>query len=160
MFFSGVHISKVSHGPALTLTLVPFPGSGITHNISVDITASLYCYIPLSRFGWPRENTKRAFESEVINEVVKAGIHLVPKKDLFWAISFSKAEKSLLLRLDKDGGCRKYVTKIMKKFAMTCSSQSRNGLPGVSSHIIKVCSVHSLLIFDMQKGVQLDVYIM
>ncbi|XP_060556587.1 uncharacterized protein LOC132717178 isoform X2 [Ruditapes philippinarum] len=143
-----VHISKVSHGPALTMTLVPFQGSPVKHNINVDITLSLECDIPLSRFGWPREKTKQAFERDVIDEVLNAGIHLVPKKDLFWAISFSKAERALLSRLDTDGGCRKYVTKIMKKFVMNCSSQSTNGLPGISSHIIKTrilwsCEEHS-----------------
>jgi predicted phosphohydrolase len=135
-----VHVSKVNYGPALKMTLVPFQGSPVKHNINVDVTLSLECDIPLSRFGWPREKTKQAFERNVIDEVLNAGIHLVPKKDLFWAISFSKAERALLSRLDTDGGCRKYVTKIMKKFVMNCSSQSTNGLPGISSHIIKVPS--------------------
>jgi predicted phosphohydrolase len=138
-----VHISKVNHGPAITMTLVPFQGSPVKHNINVDITLSLECDIPLSRFGWPREKTKQAFERDLINEVLNAGIHLVPKKDLFWAISFSKAERALLSRLDDtDGGCRKYVTKIMKKFVMNCISQSINGLPGISSHVIKVHSLY------------------
>jgi predicted phosphohydrolase len=122
------------------MTLVPFQGSPVKHNINVDVTLSLECDIPLSRFGWPRGKTKQAFERDLIDKVLNAGIHLVPKKDLFWAISFSKAERALLSRLDSDGGCRKYVTKIMKKFVMNCSSQSTNGLPGISSHIIKVLS--------------------
>ncbi|XP_053402947.1 protein mab-21-like 3 [Mercenaria mercenaria] len=132
-----VNISRACHGPALKMTIKPGRGSPVQHDINVDISVSLHCDIPITAFGWPREETKRAFSMEHINEVLKAGIHLVPKKDLFWAISFSKAERALLSILDADQGCRKYVAKIMKKHVMTCSSQSSNGLPGISSHIIK-----------------------
>ncbi|XP_053401529.1 protein mab-21-like 3 [Mercenaria mercenaria] len=102
-----VKLDENSHGPALTLTLSPDRKRGVHHNISVDLTVSLKCSLQLQEFNWPRSATLRAFDEELIERAIGAGIHLVPKKDLFWSISFSRAERALLSGIDADSGCRK-----------------------------------------------------
>ncbi|XP_053402720.1 protein mab-21-like 3 [Mercenaria mercenaria] len=149
-----VSISNTSQGPALTLTISP-KTQDIRHNISVDITASLKCAskLKLEDFGWPRLQTKKAFDKEVIDAAIESGIHLVPKKDLFWSISFSRAERALLSSIDRGFGCRKRVLKLLKKFVEKCKSGSTSKLPGISSHILKTqilwsCELHADETFD------------
>ena len=132
-------LSRSSHGPALTLTIHPPKRYKIQHHISVDITLSLPCDIPIAK--WPRKETKQAFSETLIKGVKETGTHLVPKKDEFWAVSYSKAERALFSRLDEGNGCRKFVYKMLKKYMQSCKSRSRSGLPGLSSHILKVTSL-------------------
>ncbi|XP_045193095.2 uncharacterized protein LOC123549237 isoform X2 [Mercenaria mercenaria] len=130
-----VHLSKMTHGPALTMTILPNKHSGVQYNISIDITISLPCDIPIME--WPRKETKKAFCEKLIIDVKETGTHLVPKKDEFWAISYSNAERALFSRLDEGNGCRKFVYKMLKKYMQICKSGSKNGLPGLSSHVLK-----------------------
>ena len=53
-------------------------------------------------------------------------------------MSHSKAEKALLKTIDQNNGCRKDVHRMMKKDMMKWSSQSENGLSGISTHVLKV----------------------
>ncbi|XP_060567539.1 zinc finger protein 423-like [Ruditapes philippinarum] len=130
-----VDLSRNAHGPALTLTIHPPKRYKIQHDISVDITISLPCGIPIEK--WPRRETKRAFSEPLIKDVKETGTHLVPKKDEFWAVSYSKAERALFSRLDEGNGCRKFVYKMLKKYMQSCKSRSPSGLRGLSSHILK-----------------------
>jgi hypothetical protein len=137
--FSDVDLSRNAHGPALTLTIHPPKRYKIQHHISVDITISLPCGIPIEK--WPRRETKRAFSEPLIKDVKETGTHLVPKKDEFWAVSYSKAERALFSRLDEGNGCRKFVYKMLKKYMQSCKSRSPSGLRGLSSHILKVTNL-------------------
>ncbi|XP_045194559.2 uncharacterized protein LOC123550191 [Mercenaria mercenaria] len=131
-----VDLSRDAHGPALTMTIHQRDRDlTIQHHISVDITLSLPSDIPIMK--WPRKETKKAFSKKLINDVKETGTHLVPKKDEVWAISFSKAERTLFSRIDEGNGCRKFVYKMLKKYMQSCKSRSENGLPGLSSHILK-----------------------
>ncbi|XP_060563965.1 protein mab-21-like 3 [Ruditapes philippinarum] len=130
-----IDISRNAHGPALTLMI--HQDQGRNHDISVDITPSIPCKKPLTNNGWPRPNTRKAFSNRVIDDIKNAGTHLVPKGDNVWAISYSKAENAALLKIDKGNGCRREVNRIMKKHVQDCTSRSKDGLPGVSSHMIK-----------------------
>lgn len=141
-----VHLSRDSHGPALTMTIHPNKHTPVKHNISVDVTVSLPCDEPIQ--NWPRKETKRAFSEKLINDVKETGTHLVPKKDEFWSVSFSKAERELFSRIDEGNGCRRFVYKMLKKHLQTCKSRSKNDLPGLSSHVLKTqllwsCEKHS-----------------
>lgn len=117
------------------------------HDISVDVTPSIPCNVPITDNGWPRPDTRKAFKSDVIHGVTKTGTHLVPKGNEVWTVSCSKAEKILLSKIDGGNGCRREVNRIMKKQVQTCSSITGYGLPGISSHIIKVRENH--VIFEM-----------
>ncbi|XP_045193014.2 uncharacterized protein LOC123549197 [Mercenaria mercenaria] len=130
-----VDLSRDAHGPAITMTIRPHKPFTIQHHISVDITISLPSDIPITK--WPRKGTKQAFSEKLISDVKKTGTHLVPKKDEFWAVSYSKAERALFSRIDEGNGCRKFVYKMLKKYMQSCKSRSKNGLPGLSSHILK-----------------------
>lgn len=129
-----VSLSRSSHGPALTLTIKP--QGDVEHSISLDITPTIEYSIKTSQFGWPRSETIKAFGKQLVNDTIAKGTHLVPKKDLFWAISFSRMERELLSGMDSDSGCRKYVYKMLKKYIEDCK-RSRGDLPGISSHIVK-----------------------
>ncbi|XP_053401579.1 putative zinc finger protein 840 [Mercenaria mercenaria] len=130
-----VDLSRDAHGPAITMTIRPRKQFTIQHHISVDITISLPSDKPIMK--WPRKETKKAFSEKLINDVKETGTHLVPKKDEFWAISYSRAERALFSRIDEGNGCRKFVYKMLKKYMQSCKSCSKNGLPGLSSHILK-----------------------
>ncbi|XP_045193084.2 cyclic GMP-AMP synthase-like [Mercenaria mercenaria] len=129
-----VDVSRNAHGPALTLNIHQGPGR---HDINVDITPSVACNVPITDNGWPRPDTRIAFKDGVIDDIKKVGTHLVPKSDDKWALSCSKAEKVMLSKIDDGNGCRREVNKIMKKHVQNCTSRAEDGLPGVSSHIIK-----------------------
>ncbi|XP_053393106.1 protein mab-21-like 3 [Mercenaria mercenaria] len=129
---SNVKLSPDAKGPALTITI-----KQINYNdISVDLVPSLPCSLSVTMNGWPRKDTRSAF-SKKINAIKNAGLHLVPKGDETWAISYSKAERELLDGIDEQNECRREVMKIMKQFLETCKEESSNGLPGLSSHIVK-----------------------
>ena len=135
--WTGVHLTRESHGPALTLTIMPPKAD--SHHISIDIVPSLPSHIPLTSFGWPRPSTVKAFTRERIQAATDAGTHLVPKKDTVFDISYSKAEKALLENIDSGNGCRKKCHQVIKKYVQTFSSQ--NSASGISSHIFKVVYV-------------------
>jgi hypothetical protein len=135
MIFADVDVSRNAHGPALTLNIHQDQGR---HDISVDITPSIPCKVPVTDNGWPRPNTRKAFDSRVLDGIKTTGTHLVPKGDNVWAVSYSKAEKAALSKIDEGNGCRREVNRIMKKHVQDCTSRSKDGLPGVSSHLIKV----------------------
>ena len=122
------------------MTIHPGGQSGVMHDINVDVTPSIKYDIPITEHGWPRPATRRAVDKDLIDAVIQTGTHLVPKKDQFWSVSYSKAERTLLSSIDAGNGCRKKVYKMMKKSVQTCKSQSLDGLPGISSHILKVLS--------------------
>lgn len=132
--FENVYLNRNAHGPALTLTIC---GKGGFHDINVDVSISVPCNVPITDNGWPRPATRKAFSSADIEAVKKTGMHLVPKGDELWAVSCSKAEKALLSKIDRGNGCRRSVNKIQKKMTQDCKSSSHDGLPGISSHIMK-----------------------
>lgn len=129
----GVHITRESHGPALTLTIMP--PKAYSHHISIDIVPSLPSYIPLTSSGWPRRATIRAFTQERTEAAKNAGTHLVPKKDAVFDISYSKAERALLEDIDSNNKCRKKCHQVIKKYVK--SFTSLNSASGISSHIFK-----------------------
>ncbi|KAK3108553.1 hypothetical protein FSP39_010533 [Pinctada imbricata] len=129
-----VHLSRIAHGPAITLTITRPP-----HNISVDLTVSLPCekFIRVTDAGWPRKQTNEAFSQEHVKACIAAGIHLVPKGDETWSISYSKAEKALFTKIDGSNTCRRQVIQFMKWTLQDCRSKSSDGLPGISSFLVK-----------------------
>lgn len=131
-----IDLSSTSQGPALTITIKQHN----SNDISVDLVPSLPCSLPVTMHGWPRKKTKRAYTSKKIEAVIKAGLHLVPKGDETWTISYSKAERELLDKIDDGNECRKGVMRLMKSYLEQCRLvKASNGLPGLSSHIVKVC---------------------
>ena len=135
--FSGkVHLSRDAHGPAITLT-IKRPGS---YDINVDMVPTISSSTPVEVNGWPRPDTRRAYSEDQIQAVQEAGLHLVPKNDTTWDISYSKAETAMFAALDRGNGCRKAVLKCMKKVI-----QSPYGLPGVSSYLVKVTPFSPLI---------------
>ena len=127
-------MSPISHGPAITLTIKP-PGS---HHISVDVTATLPCDQDVKSLGlgWPRGATRSVLSVDKIAKVTGAGIHLVPKGDEVWCVSYSKWEKALLDGMDTGNECRKMCHQIIKRFIQIHSSKTSTS--GISSYIFKV----------------------
>lgn len=128
---TGVDLSPISHGPAITLTIKPVGG----HHISVDVTATLPCDLDVTSQGWPRADTRKALSADKIEKVKQAGIHLVPKGDEVWCVSYSKCEKALLHGIDTGNECRKMCHQIIKRFIQIFSS--RCSTSGISSYIFK-----------------------
>ena len=110
----------------------------IDHEISVDFAASIDTKLSVSIYGWPRRDTKNALSSKQIETVNEAGVHLVPKKELCWYVSFSKAASALIKHLDGDNGCRRQCHKILKRDFKTWQSKSPYGMEGISTYIFKV----------------------
>ena len=133
-YFSDVHLNRNAHGPAITMNIKQRNG----HDISVDMTPTLSHKELVTHNGWPRPDTKKAFSPDAIKAVTDTGMHLVPKGGEVWTPSYSKAETKLLSDIDKGNGCRRNVLKYCKRQTEMCASRSANGLPGVSSHILKV----------------------
>lgn len=135
--YSGtIDLSSTSQGPALTITIKQHN----SNDISVDLVPSLPCSLPVTMHGWPRTNTRSAYTSKKIEAVIKAGLHLVPKGDETWTISYSKAERELLDKIDDGNECRRGVMRLLKSYLEQCKqAKASKGLPGLSSHIIKVC---------------------
>ena len=111
------------------------------HDISVDMTPTVSYKEIVTHNGWPRPDTKKAFSTDQIETVKAAGMHVVPKGGEVWTPSYSKAETALLSNIDKGNGCRRNVLKYCKRQTEMCASSNGKGLPGVSSHILKVNSV-------------------
>ncbi|CAC5403941.1 unnamed protein product [Mytilus coruscus] len=131
-----VHLSRNAHGPAVTLTK---SGSKGKHDINIDITPTIVngC-IPVNVNGWPRPDTRKVLPSDTIDKITIVRTHLVPKGDEFWNISFSKAEKELMERLDKGNQCRRQCYKMLKTDLQTWKLQSDDNFPGISSHLLKL----------------------
>ena len=86
--------------------------------------------------GWPRPATRRVLSTEKIDKVKAAGIHLVPKGDEVWCISYSKCETALLDGIDSGNECRKMCHQLIKRYIQIFSSKT--SASGVSSYIFKV----------------------
>lgn len=129
----GVSLSKDAHGPALTATIKQ-PGK---HDINVDVTPSLPSNVPVTANCWPRPDTRKALTGSQIDRVISTGTHLVPKGDVVFAVSYSRAEKELLRTIDAGNGCRRQCHKVMKCYVQEYCSKSPDGAPGISTHILK-----------------------
>jgi len=138
----------VPHGPAITLILTTAltKQHKIEHEISVDFAVSIDTKLSVSIYDWPRPDTLKALSTEQIQYVREAGIHLVPKKELFWYISFSKAAGALLKHLDKVNECRLKCHKILKRDFKTWQSKSPSGMEGISTYVFKVIVIISFRI--------------
>lgn len=127
-----VDLAKVAHGPAITITIRQKEG----HQISVDMTPSIPVpQLKVSDYGWPRQKTEYALSKSRINEVLEAGMHLVPKGHELWFISYSKAETALLETIDSGNECRRNTMKVLKRLKQIINS--RKSLPGISSYIFQ-----------------------
>lgn len=127
---TGIDLSPISHGPALTFTIKP---GG--HHISSDLTATLPCDLDVTSQGWPRRQTRAMLSDDRIRKVKEAGMHLVPKGDEVWCISYSKCEKALLDGVDSGNECRKMCHQLMKRYVQIFSSKM--SASGISSYIFK-----------------------
>lgn len=131
----GVHISRNSHGPALTLTKT---GSKGKHDINIDVTTTIGDkHIPVGVYGWPRPDTSKVLPQDTIDRIKNVGTHMVPKGGEFWNVSHSKAEKELMKGLDMGNQCRRQCYKMLKADVQTWNSRSTDNYPGISSHLLK-----------------------
>lgn len=130
---ANVELSPVSRGPALTITVKQSKDSDIMVDLVLSLPCSKFLSMPSS---WPRKNTRKVFDQNKIRAVDKAGLHLVPKGDETWTISYSKAEKELLDGIDKGNECRREVLRLLKYYLHSCKDKVADGLPGLSSHIV------------------------
>ena len=112
------------------------------HDISVDFSASIdlkdHDKVTVSTHGWPRPQTRKVLSEQKINQIISAGVHLVPKKDMFWYISFSHPAKVLLNNIDAWDECRRKCHKMIKRDFQIWESQSTHGFDGISTYIFKV----------------------
>ncbi|XP_057299232.1 uncharacterized protein LOC130629872 [Hydractinia symbiolongicarpus] len=106
-----VSVDKTFHGPAVTMHILVHN----FHDISVDMSPSLLTnQVTLRDYRWPRDQTTYVLPQQVIQEIEKVGLHLVPKGENLWNISVSRAERELMSRIDHDNGCRKMCHKLLK----------------------------------------------
>ena len=131
---SGVSVSRKAHGPAVTVTIQ----QPRRHNINVDIVPCIPSNLPVTSNCWPRPDTRKALSDLQIKNIMDVGTHLVPKGDIVFNVSYSKAEKELLKSLDAGNGCRKQCHQVMKRLVQEFASKSPDGAPGISSHLFKV----------------------
>lgn len=112
----------------------------IDHRISVDLSASVKTDIPVGVYGWPRNATRQVLDDEHIKKVIDAGVHLVPKHDSFWYISFSKAVTAMLRFIDGANECRRMCHKFLKTDFRKWQSKSDSGtgLKCISTYLFKV----------------------
>ena len=130
-----------AHGPAITMTILP-DGENLEHEISIDIAVCIKVNSnQIPQLKWPRQASINVLGSDVIQRVVDSGVILVPKKDLFWLISYSKYAKMLMKIIDAFDECRRKCYKILKRDFMSWQSESETGLKGISSYIFKVCKI-------------------
>ena len=131
-------MQKFPNGPAVTMIIK----REHEHDISIDISASIQLNDKSNQFvcthGWPRSKTKNVLSKKKIKCILAAGVHLVPKKDLFWYISYSKPAKVLLNNIDAWDECRRKCHKIIKRDFQIWKSQSTHGFNGISTYIFKV----------------------
>lgn len=134
-----IRLQSIPHGPAITM-IVKHPKIG--HEISVDLSASIQTDIEVGIHGWPRNATRQVLDEEHIDRVLDAGVHLVPKHDCFWYISFSKAVTAMLRFIDDANECRRMCHKFLKTDFRTWQSQSDKdsgtGLKSISTYLFKV----------------------
>lgn len=127
-------LSRVLHGPALTMTTDVKDGR---EKIPVDIDFAVVIEAGLpftASSGWPRSGALWPSREKV--ELIKSkGINVVAKKNFFWLLSFAELEKCLVWDIDKDGGCRKKVHRIMKTLFHKANVKGKNEL---SSYMLKV----------------------
>jgi len=116
-------------------------GQDLKHEISIDIATCININlneIPGLKYRWPRKASTKVLGPDVISEVVASGVILVPKKDLFWYISFSRYAKKLMNIIDDVGECRRQCYQLLKRDFITWQSKANTGLKGISSFIFKV----------------------
>ena len=132
-FFIGLDLklSTISHDPELTFIIKP---GG--HHISSDLTATLPCDLDVTSRGWPRRQTRAVLSDVRIRKVKEAGMHLVPKGDEVWCISYFKCEKAVLDGVDSGSEYRKMCHQLMKRYVQIFSSKM--SASGISSYIFKV----------------------
>ena len=111
---------------------------GIDHDISIDFSASIETEISVGVHGWPRQATRNVLSEKQIDKAFSAGLHMVPKSDKFWYLSYSKAVTALLKYIDGANECRKKCHKILKKDFRTWQSKSSTGLATISTYLFKV----------------------
>ena len=140
-------MSKVPHGPAITIRIhtssekhAPSKCKDIVdHDIFVDFAVCVKAdkhQLGVHKYGWPRLQTKKCLSSMQIERVLDAEIYYVPKKALFWYVSFSDAAKVLLRCIDSADTCRRKCHKILK--ADFLRWRSEESFPGISTFIFKV----------------------
>ena len=131
-FFLDISLSPFAHGPAITFTI----HRPEQYDISVDVSPTIEFNIETNT--WPRTATRRCLEPGLVEQVKKTGTHLVPKDDQFWNISFSTAEKILMLGIDREGECRRMCHKILKFDVHTWEARRKQKFQGISTHTFKV----------------------
>lgn len=138
--FLGVSVDKTFHGPAVTMHILVHN----FHDISVDMSPSLQTnQVTLRHYRWPRYLTTYVLPQQVIQEIEKVGLHLVPKGENLWNISVSRAERELMSRIDHDNGCRKMCHKLLKSDFDEWSK--RYNLDGISTVLFKVFLLYLLI---------------
>lgn len=127
-------LSRISHGPALTFQAEVKTSDGKTHPVSIDLAVIIRGRHPfLPAMGWPVAGRPWPPQDK-IDSIRKIGINGVAKKPFYWQLSFAELEKELVAEIDKDGGCRKKVHRIMKSvFYNVCNEN-----PVLSSYMLKV----------------------
>ena len=139
-YFSNLLIVDVSidenvRGPAVGIIINTKKG-----DIDIDLSPSVEVN-DIKLKGWPNGGSK-VFDStkgkQIKKEVENAKIHLVPKKDLFWRISYSNKIKELINSMDRTGECRKRTHKILKYDFQMWKIEERCRFEGISTYIFSV----------------------
>lgn len=128
-------LSKKLHGPALKVKTEIRTDDGVKHEVSIDLAVIIRAQMPFlpKAMGWPVPGAQWPSRDK-IQAIMEKGINLVAKKEFFWQLSFAELEKLLVDEIDKDGGCRKTVHRIMKSvFYAVCGDKSN-----LSTYILKV----------------------
>ena len=138
---SGVKIDDNPRGPAVGITISTKKGEiDIDLSPSVDVT-------DIKLKGWPNAGST-VFDSEkgkeIKQQVGKAQIHLVPKKDLFWRISYSKKMKALINSMDRIGECRKRCHKMLKYDFQIWKTEEKCRFEGISTYLFYVSILETM----------------
>lgn len=113
LFSEKVRVSKLVHGPAITLTIIT---DTLPFEVSVDLAPMCDTKLPFkSSINWPRKEARWP-PQEKINMIKAIGISVVAKKDFNWTLSFASCEKELIIQIDANEGVRKKCHRIMKSF--------------------------------------------
>lgn len=164
-------LSRDAHGPALTLQTTVTTRDGKTHPVSMDLAVMIRAGLEfLPEMGWPVRETSCSVSyiclpcspwsvsytvpvkswppQDKIDAILEKGINVVAKKQFFWQVSFVELEKELVGEIDKDGGCRKEVHRIMKSvFYNACKEK-----PVLTSYMLKVSNSIWIDINSMWRG--------